>query len=134
MNKFIVFNIFLFSTLSVFAFNPQIRACNAVSGEFMVVNTQYDQLGLCKLGLSVVGSIDILNKDARIEVPLSLFNYRRGVKACNTQNLTRLTTFEGDSIYVCHYSDNSVIDVETLTSGKDSLRNKELNAALMLKF
>lgn len=133
MKKWISFGVVFFSMLTAFATNPQIRACRTSGGEFFVVNTENDQIGLCKLGLSVVGSIDILNKSAQIEIPLSLFNYRRGVKVCPSQNLTEFTTFEGDKIYVCQYSDGSVIDVETLTSGKDSGRNTQLDAALSFR-
>lgn len=98
----------------------------------MVVNSFEDQIGLCKFGLTLVGSIDILNKDARIEVPLSLHNYKKGVQICGAQNRTTLTTFEGEEISVCQYYDGSVIDIETLASGKNSGRNPELNSVLGL--
>ena len=96
--------------------NPQIRACVSVGGQFFVVDAEYDEVGLCRIDAALVGSIDILNRDSGIEVPLSLFNYKKGVKSCTTQNLTTLFTFEGEPIYVCYYSDGSILDVETLTS------------------
>ena len=133
MKKLVLNAVVLFSSISAIAANPQIRACNVTGGQFMVVNSEFDQFGLCKYGLTTVGSIDILNRDAQIEIPLSLYNYRKGVKACPTQNLTTLTTPEGDSLYVCQYSDSSIIDVETLTSGKDSGRNRQLNMVLGLR-
>lgn len=112
--------------------NPQIRACFAAGGQFLVVNSVDDQIGLCKFGHSLVGSIDILNKDARIEIPLSLHNYKKGVQVCGSQNRTTLMTFEGEEISVCQYYDGSVIDIETLASGKNSGRNPELNSVLGL--
>ena len=112
--------------------NPQIRACVTVGGQFFVVNSEFDEVGLCRIDTALVGSIDILNRDSGIEVPLSLFNYKKGAKSCASQNLTTLYTFEGESIYVCQYSDGSIMDVETLTSGKDSARNQELNKVLGL--
>ena len=134
MAKYLLGLVLVFSSLTTFAFrNPQMRACFTAGGQFFVVNGDYDQYGICKFGQSLVGAIDILNRDSAIDVPLSLFNYKRGVKVCPTQNLTTLTTFEGDPLYVCQYSDLSIIDVETLTSGKDSERNLELNKALKLK-
>lgn len=124
--------LFLTNSLSLAAKNPQIRACYAAGGEFLVVNSVDDQIGLCRFGLSLVGSIDILNKDARIEVPLSLHNYKKGVQLCMSQNRTKLTTFEGEEISVCQYYDGSIIDIETLASGKLSDRNPKLNSVLGL--
>lgn len=133
MVKSAVIAFVLLVSLSSFAYkNPQMRACYAVGGEFIVVNAPEDQIGLCKLGLSLVGAIDILNKDAQIEVPFSLSSYKRGFQACASRNLRIFKTFEGEEIQVCHYSDGSVIDIETLASGKDSERNIELNRVLGL--
>lgn len=112
--------------------NPQIRACVSVGGQFFVVDAEYDEVGICRIDNSLVGAIDILNRDSGIEVPLSLFNYKKGVQSCSSQNLTTLYTFEGEPIYVCQYSDGSILDVETLTSGKNSARNQELNKVLGL--
>ena len=49
------------------ASNPQMRACRVASGQFFVVDTGLDQLGLCRIGNSVIGAMDLLNKDAAIE-------------------------------------------------------------------
>lgn len=112
--------------------NPQIRACVTAGGQFFVVNSEFDEIGICRIDNSLVGAIDILNRDSGIDVPLSLFNYKRGVRSCSSQNLTTLYTLDNESIYVCQYSDGSILDVETLTSGKDSPRNNELNKVLGL--
>ncbi len=114
--------------------NPQIRVCNASGGAFTVVDTPdyQDQVGVCKLGNSIVGSIDLLNKDAQIEVPLSLYNYRKGVKVCSPTNIATLTFSDGKDVAVCFYSDYSFIDLKTLTSGKNSGSNPELDHALSL--
>lgn len=139
MNKLFVFSILLFSTGSAFAIppilaaNPQIRACRTVGGQFSVINSEFDQIGLCLIGPSIVGAIDILNRDAAIEIPLSLYNYRKGIMTCSTQNLTVLTTQHGNPLYVCLYSDGSLIDIDTLKAGKASLRNVELNRALAIQ-
>ena len=131
-NLALLATILLTTTATYAVRNPQIRACFAAGGEFLVVNAYEDQIGLCKFGLTLVGSIDILNKDARIEVPLSLHNYKKGVQVCGSQNQTTFTTFEGEEISVCQYYDGSVIDIETLASGKNSGRNPELNSVLDL--
>lgn len=133
MKNLALFAMILFTTAATYAVkNPQIRACYAAGGEFMVVNSSEDEIGLCKFGPSLVGAIDILNKDARIEIPLSLHNYKKGIQLCGSQNMTKFTTFEGEEISVCQYYDGSVIDLETLASGKNSVQNTELNSALGL--
>lgn len=133
MKNLAILAMILFTTTATYAVrNPQIRACYAAGGEFLVVNAFEDQIGLCKFGLSLVGSIDILHQDARIEIPLSLHNYKKGVLLCGSQNQTTLTSFEGKEISVCQYYDGSVIDIETLTSGKNSSRNLQLNSVLGL--
>lgn len=133
MTKNIIGLILVFSGLSTYAkVNPQIRGCSSVGGEFLVVNGDYDQYGICRIGNSIIGAIDILNRDSAIEVPLSLFNYKKGVKVCPTQNLASLSTFEGMILNVCQYSDTSIIDLNTLSNGKDSPLNSELNKALNL--
>jgi hypothetical protein len=122
----------LLSTTAFSASNPQIRACHSVGGQFFVSQVLDDQIGLCKIGQSVVGSIDILNRDAQIEVPLSLHYYASGVKVCPPQNLTTLNDANQNEFTVCMYSDDSVIDIETLNSGFESHRNLQLDAILGL--
>lgn len=133
MKKLLIASAVIFSTATTFAIrNPQIRACYTAGGQFFVLNTEDDQIGVCKLGLSLVGAIDILNKDSRIEVPLSLSHYKRGIQVCQAQNVTTLVTFEGEELTFCQYSDGSLIDIETVASGKNNERNAVLNKVLGL--
>lgn len=133
MKNLVMLAMILFTTTATYAVrNPQIRACYSTGGNFLVVNTFQDQIGLCQFGHSLVGAIDILNKDARIEIPLSLHYYKIGVQLCESRNQMTLTTFDGDKISVCQYYDGSVIDIKTLTSGKNSGHNSQLNSALGL--
>lgn len=114
--------------------NAQMRACRISGGQFLVGETTDDQIGLCQLGVSLVGAIDILNKNARIEIPLSLHNYKRGVRECVEQNLARIYIDQNRTVDVCLYSDGTLIDLDTLRSGKENPRNFRLNRALGLAF
>jgi hypothetical protein len=108
MKNLLVFSAVIFWTVASFAVqNPQIRACNVVSGEFLVLISDEEQVGVCQLGLSLVGAIDLLNKDSRIEAPLSLSHYKRGIKICQPQNYTTLISFEGEKITFSQYNDGS---------------------------
>lgn len=133
MLKTIALSLVLLTSVSAFALrNPQIRACLIAQGDFMIVNTSYDQIGLCKVGPSYVGAIDLLNKDAQIEVPFSLYSYKKGFQSCADRNLVTLTMLDGQKLDVCYYSDGTLIDLETLTTGKNDPRNQLLNTALGL--
>lgn len=107
-----------------------VRACRFSGGQFFIGETDLGPVGICKFANSFVGSLDILNKNARIEVPLSLHNYRKGVRRCVDQNLADLYLNETDSIEICQYSDGSFIDLDTLSTGKEHMRNTKLNRAL----
>lgn len=134
MKSLILATAILASATSVFARNPQIRACYEVGGRYVVANSTDDQFGLCILGESLVGSIDILNRDNAIEFPLSLHYYKKGVQACPAQNRKTLTSLDGlDEISVCMYVDNSIVDIETLAAGKNNERNAKLNEVLGLR-
>ena len=132
MNQVKIFVLIFISALAAYATNnPQIRACNVTGGQFFSVFTEeQDQLGLCRYGEALIGSIDILNKDET--VTLSIENYRAGIRDCETFNLTLLKTFNGEYILACRYNDGSVIDIETLKTGYTNERNDLLNKALGL--
>lgn len=107
-----------------------VRACRFSGGQFFIAETDLGSVGVCKFSNTFVGSLDILNKNARIEIPLSLHNYRKGVRRCIEQNLANLYLNETDTVEICHYSDGSFIDLDTLTTGKEHMRNTKLNRAL----
>jgi hypothetical protein len=113
--------------------NAQIRACLSVGGEFSTIETQLDNVGLCKVGLSYVGALDILHRNSVIEAPLSLHYYKKGVRTCPIQNLITSRNSQGHNIKLCFYSDESLIDLDTLSAGHISERNVKLDVLLKLK-
>ncbi|MGZ3725000.1 MAG: hypothetical protein ACXWQQ_04340 [Pseudobdellovibrio sp.] len=123
--------IILSASLTSFAVgNPQIRACVASGGEFMTVNTDDDQLGMCRYSQALIGAIDILNKDEPSSTPLSIENYRDGVVDCDAFNVMTVKTFSGAVIQVCRFDDGSMMDIQTLSRGRYDYRNRLLNQAL----
>ncbi|AGH94797.1 hypothetical protein [Pseudobdellovibrio exovorus] len=110
----------------------QTRACRIAGGQYFEIEFDFDEIGLCLVGESLVGSRDLLNKNARIEIPLSLHHYRRGVRTCTAANMQTLQLGDLGRVDVCLYSDGSVIDLATLLSGKEHNRNAKLNKALGL--
>lgn len=102
-------------------------------GEFSVIEAQVDSFGLCKIGLSYVGALDVLHRDSIIETPLSLHYYKKGVRTCPIQNLMTARSSQGYDIKLCLYSDESIIDLDTLSTGHVSHRNTKLDALLKIK-
>ena len=134
MRLIALFVFFVTSSISVFAAqNPQIRACRIAGGEFMVMRADNDQLGLCKFELSLVGAIDILVKASDASAPQSLAAFKDGVRFCEG-TLTSLTSIpNGDvSVSFCRYADGSLIDMDTLTTGRYNPRNSVLAQSLGL--
>jgi len=126
----------LFSQASIYpqiVTNPQMRACRAVNGQFFLVDTGLDQIGLCRVGSSVIGAIDLLNKNADIEdAPSSIVDYKNGVTACNSNHIVSFPNPAGRALKACYYDDGSVIDMMTLARGRNNPLNQQLNRALNL--
>jgi len=113
--------------------NPQMRACRIANGQFFLVDTGLDQIGLCRLGPTIIGAADLLNKDADVEdAPSSVVDYKNGVTACNSNHIVSFPNPVGRALKACYYDDGSVIDLMTLARGKNSSLNQALNRALNL--
>lgn len=126
----VFFAVFISALYCSAAKKPQLRACENAGGEYFVVEFPEDEIAICQFGVSYVGAIDFLNRDALIEIPLSLHYYKKGVTGCAPRNLTLISVSENHNVSVCLYSDGSVIDIETLKTGRLSEHNTQLDSAL----
>ena len=134
MKKISLFLVCVLAGLSAWSSgNPQMRACRIANGQFFVLDTGLDEIGLCRIGQSVVGAIDILNKDADIDdAPASLTDYRDGITECDPSRVVIFPNVAGTTLKICYYEDGSLIDLITLNRGKTSPLNTPLNKALGL--
>lgn len=119
-------------------FHEQLHTCRSASGEFAAGRTQNNNLvGLCRLGPSAIGSMDLVTFFAgNSGVALSVENYKHGIKDCaqGDGHLTKLNNLENNqSFEICHYKDGSMLDVDTLRAGKEAPRNAKLSHALGLQ-
>jgi hypothetical protein len=113
--------------------NPQVRACRVANGQFFRVDTGLDQIGLCRIGRSVIGAIDLLNKDADIEdMPMSILDFQNGVTTCDSSHIVIFPNPAGRTLKACYYDDGSIIDLMTLNLGRNSQLNEQLNRVLNL--
>ncbi len=113
--------------------NPQIRECRIRGGEFVVVETGSDQVGLCRLGSAFIGARDIMfviNNDGN---PKSVEMYASEMKKCDPLGRAQtLVTLEGVAVELCVFNDGSMIALDTLHQGRYSAENSLLNQALGL--
>ncbi|MBC7464775.1 MAG: hypothetical protein H7256_02185 [Bdellovibrio sp.] len=115
--------------------NPQIRACNQTGGEFKAAKTENDEVGLCKYGQAYIGTIDLLNYRDNQQGAQSLQTYIDGIQSCEPYGqMKTITILQSLSIDVCSFDDGSMIEAETLRTGRHDPRNAQLNRALEIRF
>lgn len=110
--------------------NPQYRVCNERGGEFVVVYVPFDQVGLCKIGASYVGSLDSMNYFYESKLDLSISNYKDGVVSC--PDYFQTVSLEGVSVELCRYEDGSMMDYQSVMNSKYSPSNSALNIFLQI--
>ncbi len=122
----------LFFSMNLMAIsNPQIRICHQKNGEFLSVDLATDQVGLCKIGNSYVGALDLVYL-AQNQTSESLISYAQREKKCKGNEVQVVISEDVNFKTLCQHSDGSLIDLDTLNSGRDSVQNSALNMALGL--
>lgn len=126
----------LLSTTSWSAGNPMIRNCNIAGGEFVVVEvtdilTGYDQWALCKFGNAYVGALDVMYFNNQTQTSESFTQYKNGAEVC-TGKIIESQILQGSTLEICQYSDDSIIEIQTLKKGLTNSDNKQLNNFLGL--
>lgn len=122
-------------SLSVLAQNnPQIRVCHQTGGIFHVADAEGDQIGLCQYDSSIIGTIDLLNYRDNIQGVQSLQTYLDGIQSCEPYGQTKTIQLinNGPRVIICDFTDGSMIDAETLKTGRHDPKNAKLNTALEL--
>jgi len=111
--------------------NPQMRECRLSGGSFFTVDFPNDQVGVCQLDGSIIGALDLMYARTMGTQKRSVMEYLNSPTVC-TGALLQITNTEGRLLPTCLYLDGSMLDVESLTAGKNSYRNSKLNSALRL--
>lgn len=113
--------------------NPMIRNCNNIAGgEFVVMDTGYDQWGLCKFENSYVGALDVMFFNDQTAEPISFFEYAEQHTDCHGKVITATVLGTTEKFQLCQYSDSSMIDMATLSKGIFHSDNSALNKYLGL--
>lgn len=128
----------LFASQFTFAQNPQITRCHQSDGQFIVADLywhgQNDQVSFCKFGLSTVGALDVMNfvDSQKNSVAQAFADYSNGITTCAGEVVTARLVNTSTQMNVCVYSDNSMIDIATIISGKEAAQNQLFNSFLGL--
>lgn len=133
LNLLSLFAAITLSLTAVAQNNPQIRQCHITGGEFLVAQTENDQIGLCKYDSALIGTIDLLTYEDNLNPVQSLQTYIDGIQSCEPYAQTKtIQILDGTSIDVCVFFDGSTIDSNTLKLGRHAPENTKLNKALDL--
>lgn len=124
----------LFFSLSAFAENPLMRACDLTDGEFHAVELENDQFGFCIYGSAMMDSFTILDQIFHSSKTLAAEAFEDGL-SCEEANGYEVvgTDLEGLNFEICRFSDGSMIESETLQAGPQSVANTGLVKALQTK-
>jgi hypothetical protein len=121
------------SSFSVAQSNPQIRVCHQLGGVFVAVNSGSDQIGLCKFGSAYIGTIDLIHFVDKSITAQSIETYTNSIKSCEPYaESAQVQVLQGPILNVCLFSDGSIIESRTLSTGRENLNNAKLNKALNL--
>ncbi len=129
----LVFTCTLPQALMAIETNPQIRLCRQLQGQFIVVETPNDQVGLCQLGAGYMGSLDLVKYLTENTLPMSIESYSSGSTTCDPLGTSRtVLSLENNEFRVCIYKDGSIVEMTTLQKGKGDPSHIELDQALGL--
>ena len=129
---------YAFTLMTLFALNtvaaqknPQIRTCHQMEGTYFEAKNEVDLFGFCAFNESVIGTLDLVRYFHDTNNVISIRTYLNNIKNCEPYGrVVTLTTVEGTATVFCTFSDASMIDHKTLTTGIYDKRNERFNFAL----
>lgn len=111
--------------------NPQIRTCKQMEGTYFEAKSEVDLFGFCAFNNSIIGTLDLVRYFQDTANVVSIRTYLNNIRNCEPfGHLVTLTTVEGEVTMFCAFSDGSMIDHKTLTTGIYDQRNERFNLAL----
>lgn len=125
----------LFISLSALAENPQLHACRLTSGTFHVIALEDDEFGFCEYGSAMMDSYSIFDSIFDSHQSIAVEAFSASLDCTEAQGyLIRGTDLEGKIYEICRFSDDSMIENETLLAGPGSADNAQLVNALKSEF
>lgn len=115
MKKLIILTLGLIS-LNAMALNtnPQMRLCRQLHGEFSSEGSGLDEIGVCQIGQSKIGTIDLMKYFYENVATLSIQSFLSQQKVCLSGQIVSLVKDNGMATRYCLYSDYSILDLNSL--------------------
>lgn len=119
--------------------NPWMRVCRIEQGQFQLIQVESSQYALCFLGNRALGAEALFSFKANISEPLAVtaykqrqISYARGgvCGAFGADLLEGMDPTTGNSLNICRFSDNSLIEEATLWLGPGTAGSDALDKAL----
>ena len=144
--RYQIMKIILFAVLGVSlsisswaqAKNPLMRVCRQEQGLFWAVDIAQDQVGLCLFGEAGIGAQDLLDLKTAGSQSKALHAYvatlvnQQTPSVCDSVSAQRVEGVDSNNqvFALCLFSDNSLIEENTLARGPGAPENKKLDQAL----
>lgn len=119
--------------------NPWMRVCRIEQGQFQLVQVESTEYALCFFGSRAVGAETLFSFKANISEPQAVaaykqrqLSYARGgvCGAFGADLLEGVDPTTGQSLNICRFSDNSLIEEATLWLGPGTTGSQALDRAL----
>lgn len=112
--------------------NPMMRTCNLVGGFSVVINVNADQILLCHIGKSYIGSLELFLFKTENRVSENIQDFLSGItdtKKCTSVEI--VSDLDCRSYELCFFSDGSIMDIGTFKKGVDHSDNQALKNVLV---
>lgn len=112
--------------------NPMMRICNLVGGFSIVINVNENQILLCQIGSSYLGSLELFLFKTEHKSAESIQSFLAGItdsKKCTSVEL--VSDLDGRSYEICFFSDGSMMDTSTIKKGIEHSDNRALREVLL---
>jgi len=110
------------------------RLCRGARGDFDQVKIAKELVGICQIGSSTIGAMDLVDLGGPYKgSATSLEAYGQGLRACSSGSgkvIKVKSVAEKKDFSLCLYHDGSLMDVKTISTGKQAGQNRSLNTII----
>jgi hypothetical protein len=111
--------------------NPWMRTCMEAGGQFYNFRSNGDDSAMCYFGSAAIGAEALFLFKSNAGETEAIQSYRQGASSCEAAGATSLSgSGKNGNGVLCKFSDNSLVDEATLSSGAGAPQNSGLDEAL----
>ncbi len=126
-----VFILFLKMTLVEAMPNPMLRNCQVLEGTSVIITLNNDQVLLCQIGNSLIGSLELYLFKAESKQALDIqYLLARDNNPAHCKEVTVMDA-ESREHEICIFSDGSILDQKSFIQGLDHRESESLKKVLI---